>query len=149
MKVVLRSDRAGLGKRGDVVEVADGYARNYLLPAGAALPATDGIAAQASAMRRSRDTRDTREREGAEFVAQRLVPIIVTIPARVGREGRLFGSVTPADVVEAVEQQSGIRLDRHKLLGSEPIKTAGIHEVSVRLHPEVEFAVTVEVVATS
>lgn len=149
MRIVLRSDLVGLGKRGDIVEVADGYARNYLVPAGAALVASSGVTGQAAAMRRSRDLRDLRDREGAETAAQRLVPMVITIPARAGREGRLFGSVTATDVVEAVERQSGIVLDRHKLLDTEPIKELGTHEIPVRLHAEVEFRLTVEVVSAS
>lgn len=146
MKLVLRQDIPGVGKRGDIVEVADGFARNYLIPTGRAIVATDGITAQATAMRRSRDVKDARDREGAETVAQRLVPLTITIPARAGREGQLFGSVTPNDIVEAVEHQAGVLLDRRRMLGYEPIKTVGTHEVRVRLHPEVEFALSVEVV---
>ena len=149
MRVVLRADLNGLGKRGDIIEVADGYARNFLVPAGSAIVASPGVTGQAAAMRRSRDLRDTREREGAEAAAQRLVPMVISIPARAGREGRLFGSVTTSDVIEAVERQSGIALDRHKFLDTEPIKELGTHEVGVRLHPEVEFRLTVEVVSPS
>ncbi len=146
MKIVLRADVARLGKRGDILDVADGYARNHLVPSGAAIPATAGVSAQAAAMRRSRDRRDARDREGAESVAQRLVPAVVTIPARAGREGRLFGSITPSDVVEAVQRQTGIELDRRRILDSEPIKSLGTHEVAVKLHADVEFRLTVEVV---
>lgn len=143
---MLRSDVPGVGKRGDVVEVSDGYARNNLVPGGMAIPATPGIAAQAASMRRSRDLRDAKDREGAEAIAQRLVPLVFSIPARAGREGRLFGSVTPSDIVEAVEAQAHVELDRHKLLNHEPIRSLGSHEIGVRLHPEVEFQLRVEVV---
>ena len=146
MRVVLRSDVAGIGKRGDLVEVADGYGRNFLLPSGQAIQATEGITEQAAAMRRSRDLRDARDREGAEAVAQRLVPLVISIPARAGRGGRLFGSVTASDIVEAVQSQAGVVLDRHRLGSHEPIKSVGMHEIGVRLHPEVEFRLTVEVV---
>ena len=150
MRVVLRADLAGLGKRGDIVEVADGHARNYLIPGSLAMRATPGIAAQASAMRRSRDVRDTRAREGAEVVARQLVPAVVRIPARAGTAGKLFGSVTATDVTDAVLAQTGIELDRRKLIIDEPIRTLGLHEVPVKLHAEVEFRVTVEIVpATS
>jgi large subunit ribosomal protein L9 len=135
-----------VGKRGDLVEVADGYARNFLVPSGKAILASEGISEQAASMRRSRDLRDAKDREGAEAVAQRLVPLVISIPARAGRGGRLFGSVTPSDIVEAVESQSGIVLDRHRLAAHEPIKSLGTHEVGVRLHPEVEFRLTLEVV---
>ena len=146
MRIVLREDLAGVGKRGDIVEVADGYARNYLVPTGRAIPATDGVSAQAAAMRRARDVKDARAREGAEAIAKRLVPLVITVAGRAGREGRLFGSITMTDVVEAVEDQAGVTLDRHRLLTHEPLRSVGSHQVGVRLHPEVEFSLTVEVV---
>lgn len=145
MKVVLRSDVDGVGKRGDVVDVADGHARNFLLPSGRAFAATDNVASQATAMRRSRDAADQKAREEAESVAQTLVPAVIAVTARVGSGGRLFGSVTPAEITAAVEAQTGISLDRHTLVVREPIRSVGTHEVGVRLHPDVEFALTVEV----
>ena len=146
MKVVLRNDVAGVGKRGDMVTVADGFARNSLIPSGRAIVASDGIADQAAKMRRSRDLRDAKDRDAAETVASRLVPMVITIPAKAGREGKLFGSVTPADIVAAVESQSGAVIDRHTLLSHEPIKTLGEHEVGVRLHHDVVFQLHLEVV---
>ena len=114
MKVVLRTDVQGVGKRGDITEVSDGFARNFLVPQGRAIVADAGIADQAAAMRRSRDLKDARNREGAETVARKLVPIVFRIEARSGTEGRLFGSVTAADIVEAVMRQSGVELDRRR-----------------------------------
>jgi large subunit ribosomal protein L9 len=128
------------------LEVADGYARNYLVPHGLAIPATDNIAAQANAMRRARDLKDAKDREGAEAIARKLVPIVITVPARAGRQGRLFGSVTHGDVVAAVEAQAGVEIDRRSIVSEETIKTTGSHQVSVRLHPEVQFQITLEVV---
>ncbi|MGH9066306.1 MAG: 50S ribosomal protein L9 [Acidimicrobiales bacterium] len=148
MEIVLRADVAGLGKRGDIVAVADGYARNYLVPKGQAMVASRGITTQAAAMRRSRDVRDARARESAEVVARQLVPAVIRITARAGAGGRLFGSVTAADVAGAVGEQTGIDLDRRRLSIEEPIRTIGVHEVPVKLHPEVEFRVSVEVVAS-
>ncbi len=148
MKVILRQDVPSVGKRGDICEVSSGYARNYLLPKQLAMVATDGAVSQAAAMRRARDLRDAQDRSAAEEVARRLVPKVITISAKAGSEGRLFGSVTPADVVDAVADQAGIELDRRKLLLSDPIKSLGTHSVAVRLHPDVEFPVTVEVVAS-
>lgn len=145
MKVVLRSDLEGVGKRGDVVEVADGHARNFLLPGGLAFKATNAVLGQATKMRRARDVADERARAAAEAVAQQLVPVTISVTARVGRNGRLFGSVTPAEIVAAVEAQTGVALDRHKLIVHEPIRSVGTHEVGVRLHPEVEFSITIEV----
>jgi large subunit ribosomal protein L9 len=148
VKVILRQDVPSVGKRGDICEVSPGYARNYLLPKQLAMLATDGAVSQAAAMRRARDLRDAQDRSAAEEVARRLVPKVITISAKAGSEGRLFGSVTPADVVEAVAEQAGVELDRRKLLLSDPIKSLGTHSVAVRLHPDVEFPVTVEVVAS-
>src|SRR5579875_2494223 len=99
-------------RRGDIVDVAGGYARNHLLPNGQAIPATKGIQAQAEAMRRARDLRDARDREAAQAKADALRGAVITIPARAGATGRLFGSVTAADIVEHVRTQSAIELDR-------------------------------------
>ncbi len=146
MKVILRSDLAGLGKRGDICEVKEGYARNYLLPRGKAMVANDGAVSQAASMRRARDLRDAQDRESAQTVASALVARTITIPAKSGAEGRLYGSVTTADIAEAVSEQTGITIDRRQLLG-EPIKSLGTHSVSAKLHADVEFPITVEVVA--
>lgn len=146
VKVILRSDVAKVGKKGDVIDVSPGFARNFLVAKGMAMPASDGAIAQAGAMRRARDARDARDREAAEQIARVLVPKVVRIPAKAGTEGRLFGSVTVADVVAAVESQSGIELDRRRIHLADPIKTLGVHEVPVKLHPEVEFRITLEVV---
>jgi large subunit ribosomal protein L9 len=145
MKVVLRSDVQSLGKRGDIIEVADGYARNYLVPRGLALKATDGSQAQAQSMRRSRDIRDAAARSAAEDVATKLVPRVIAISARAGGEGKLFGSVTTSDVVDAVAAQTGIELDRRTVRMDESIREVGTHRVTVKLHAEVEFPVTLEV----
>ena len=148
MKIILRSDVANVGKKGDIVDVADGFGRNYLVPKGLALRATAGSVQQASSMRRSRDIRDAKDRGAAEEVASSLVPKVITVKAKAGAEGRLFGSVTTADVATAVQEQTGIELDRRKLHLDEPIKSLGTHQVPTRLHPDVEFAITVEVVGT-
>jgi large subunit ribosomal protein L9 len=145
VRIVLRSDMGGLGKRGDILEVSDGYARNFLLPKGYAIPANSGVESQANAMRRSRDLRDSRDREAAETVARKLVPQVIKVSARAGSEGKLFGSITSADVVDAVVAQTGVELDRRKLQLDEPIKSLGTHEIPVKLHSDVEFRVTVEV----
>ena len=142
----MREDVANVGKKGDIIDVADGHARNYLLPKGLAMKATDGVQSQASAMRRSRDIKDARDREAAETVARTLVPAVIRIPAKAGPEGKLFGSVTAADVVEAVASQTRVELDRRRVHLDEPIKTLGTHGVPVKLHSDVEFQVTVEVI---
>jgi large subunit ribosomal protein L9 len=147
VKVVLRADVDNVGKKGDVLDVADGFGRNYLVPKGLAMAAATGAVAQAAAMRRSRDVKDARDRESAEVVARELVPSVIRIPMKAGAEGRLFGSVTAADVVDAVQAQAGVELDRRRLHLAEPIKSLGTHEVPVKLHADVEFQITVEVVA--
>jgi large subunit ribosomal protein L9 len=147
MRVVLRADVQGVGKKGDLLDVADGYARNFLVPRGLAMKASKGVEAQAGSMRRSRDVRDAADRSAAEDIAKELVPQVINVSAKAGAEGRLFGSVTAADVVEAVQTQTGVELDRRMLHLDEPIKTLGTHTVQAKLHADVEFAITVEVAA--
>jgi large subunit ribosomal protein L9 len=149
VKVILRSDVSDVGKKGDIIDVADGFARNYLVPKGLALRATDGNVQQAASMRRARDLRDAKDRSAAEEVARVLVPAVITVKAKAGNEGRLFGSVTTTDVAAAVHEQTGIEVDRRKLQLDEPIKSVGTHQVPTKLHPDVEFAITVEVVGGS
>ena len=148
MELILRSDVASLGKKGDVIDVADGYARNYLMPKGLAMKAHKGALDQAAAMRRARDVRDAAARQGAEELARRLVPQIILINARAGAGGKLFGSVTTTDIAQAVLEQTGIELDRRKLHIEEAVKEVGTYRVAARLHAEVEFPVTVEVTAS-
>ena len=147
MKLLLRSDVNGVGKRGDIVDVADGYARNYLVPKGFAIKASPGVSRQAEMMRRSRAIKDATDRAGAEEIAKVLVPAVITIARKAGNEGRLFGSVTVADVADAVQEQKGIELDRKDLHLDEPIKSTGQHYVNAKLHADVQFQISVEVVA--
>jgi large subunit ribosomal protein L9 len=147
MKVILRSDVSTLGKRGDILDVSDGYARNYLVPKGLAMKASVGAEAQAGSMRRARDLRDAQDRAAAEALATTLVPKVITLAARAGTEGRLFGSVTASDIAAAVEAQTNVVIDRRKIVLAEPIKTLGTHTVPVKLHADVEFPVTLDVVA--
>ncbi len=146
MKVILRADISGLGKRGDIVEVSDGHGRNYLLPRGLGIKASDGAVAQAATMRRRRDLRDAADREAAQTIASTLVAKIIEIKAKSGAEGRLFGSVTAADVAKAVEDQTGIAIERRKLAVPDHIKSVGEHSVTVKLHNDVQFDVTINVV---
>ena len=146
MQVVLRSDVDGLGKRGDIVEVADGHARNFLLPKGHAIKASAGAVEQAGRMRKARDQRDTVARESATAVASTLVPKVITVEAKAAAEGKLFGSVTAADIVEAVKAQTDIDIDRRQL-DVDAIKTTGQHTITASLHSDVSFPITVDVVA--
>src|SRR5271157_321727 len=132
MRVVLRSDVDEVGKKGDILDVSDGFARNFLIPKGKAFRASDGVVTQAQSMRRSRDLKDARDREAAETVARTLVPAVITIPAKAGAEGKLFGSVTAADLAAAIATQVGVDIDRRRLHLPDPIKTVGTHTVPVK-----------------
>ncbi|HEY7107012.1 MAG TPA: 50S ribosomal protein L9 [Acidimicrobiia bacterium] len=148
MKVVLREDVDTLGRKGDLLDVADGYARNYLVPRGLAIKATKGVVAQAEAMRRNREAREVRDREAAQDLADRLTaggPL--TVPARAGEGGKLFGSVTAADIVVAVHERAGVEIDRRTVQLDDPIRELGEVEVPVRLHTDVTATLTVAVVA--
>ncbi len=145
MRVVLRSDRAGLGKRGDIVDVSDGFARNFLLPKGQAILATEGIVHQAEAMRNSRDAREVRLRGSASEQAAALEALVIRIEAR-AQDGRLFGSVAQNDIVDAIAAAGGPIVERRRVDMDEHIKTTGTHAVKIRLHPEVIATVQVEVV---
>ena len=145
--VVLTEDIQNVGKSGELVKVRPGFARNFLVPRGLAFKAAPGAIAQAADMRRARDVRHARDRATAEEIATRLAPKVITVGAKAGPEGRLFGSVTVAEVVSAVEGQAGVTLDRRQVHLDEPIKNTGSHEVAVRLHSHVELRLTVEVVA--
>jgi len=147
MKVLLRSDVRGLGRRGDVVDVKSGYARNFLLPSGAGLAATDTMEVQAASMRKARDLRDAQSRGAAETQRTAIESQSVTIAARAGANGRLFGSVTESDVVNAIRTATGISLDRHAIHMDEHLKDVGTSTISATLFEGVVATVTVEVVA--
>lgn len=145
-KLILTQEVTGLGAPGDVVEVKDGFARNYLVPQGFAIKATKGAEKQIATIRKAREVRDIRDLGSAQDIAAQLSALKVKLVARAGDGGRLFGSVTTADVVDAVSNAGGPKLDRRRLEIGQPIKTVGSHQVSVALHPEVSATLTVEVV---
>ena len=145
MKLILTQEVSGLGGPGDVVEVAGGYGRNYLVPRGLAMKWTRGGEKQIQLIRRARSARDIRTLDEAREVAGRLGSLQVRLQTRAGASGRLFGSVTTADIADAVRAAGGPELDRRRIEVASPIKTVGSHKVSVRLHPEVSAEVTVEV----
>jgi large subunit ribosomal protein L9 len=147
VKVVLRDDVANLGQKGDVVDVADGYARNFLVPRGFAIKAETGVVKQAEAMRRNRSARELRDREAAQALADRFTGRTLSVPARAGEGGKLFGSITAADIVAALQEQFGVELDRRRLALDEPLKELGAVELPVRLHTDVVATLTVDVVA--
>ena len=145
MRIVLHESIDGLGTRGDIVEVADGYARNLLIPKGQAQQASPGIEAQAATMKRSWQARNAKEREAAEEIAKILVARTVEISARAGGEGKLFGSVTTGDIADAIHDQAGLEIDRKMILLEEPIRATGMHAVVVKPHTDVQFPVSVSV----
>jgi large subunit ribosomal protein L9 len=147
VKVILASDVDKLGHKGDIVTVADGYARNYLVPKGLAMFASKGALKQAEDMQRARAERIRKEKEAAAARVASLGASPVYISARAGEEGRLFGSVTKSDVARAIEEQLNEQIDRHLIRLDDPIRRLGRHEVEVHLHDEVNALVTVEVIA--
>lgn len=147
MKLILTNEVTGLGEPGDVVQVKDGYGRNYLLPRGFATPWTRGAQKQIDSIRRARKSREIADLGEAQNVADRLARLKVSLQARSGASGRLFGAVTAADIVEAVRQVGGPELDRRRIEVGKPIKTLGSHQVQVRVHPEVTAKLSLDVVA--
>jgi large subunit ribosomal protein L9 len=148
MKLILTQEVPGLGGPGDVVDVAPGYGRNYLIPRGAAMPWTRGAGKQVETIKRARSSREIRSAEDARATAERLAGLQVRLQAKAGSGGRLFGSVSPADIAAAVAAAGGPDLDRRKIAIGNPIKTVGAHQVAIRLHPDVSASVEVEVVAS-
>ena len=146
MKLILTSDVQDLGKRGDVVDVADGYARNFLLPKKHAIKANEGALHQAEAIREARIEAELRAKELAEAIATQLVGSRVVIAAQAGDEGQLYGSVGVADIVEGINRFTGVELERSQVELDEPIKAIGLHEIQVKLHSDVEFPLTLDVI---
>jgi large subunit ribosomal protein L9 len=147
MKVILSKDIEKLGSKGDVVTVADGYARNYLVPKGLAITASKGSLRQAEQMKRAREEAERKRKEEAAGKVSKLAASPVYISARAGEGGRLFGSVTNGDVARAVKDQLEEDIDRRNVLLEEPIRSLGSFPVEVKLHEEVSALVTVEVIA--
>ena len=146
-KLILTQEVTGLGTAGDVVEVKNGYARNYLLPRGFALTWTKGGEKDVEQIRRARKIHEIQTIEQANAVKAQLEGVKVRLAVRSGDAGRLFGSVTPADVASAIKASGGPEVDKRRIELGSPIKTLGAHETSVRLHPEVAAKVNIEVVA--
>lgn len=145
MKIILTQEVTGLGGPGDVVEVKDGYGRNYLLPQGLAMSWTKGGEKQVATIKRARQVRDVRDLDQAREIKGQLEGLSVTLTTRAGSGGRLFGSVTAADVAGAVKRAGGPDIDRRRIELPGHIKTTGSHEVTVRVHPEVSAKVTLQV----
>jgi large subunit ribosomal protein L9 len=148
MKVLLQKPVDKLGSPGEIVEVADGYARNYLVPRGLAIKAGEGMVRHAESLKRAHGLKLGKEKAEFEVIAQRLIAAgEITISARAGEEGKLFGSVTTADIAEAVTAKTGVAVDRKDVHLSEPIKSIGAHEVRIHLTQDVDPLITVNVEA--
>jgi large subunit ribosomal protein L9 len=145
MKVILQKPVDKLGVPGDVVDVADGYARNYLMPRGLAVRASKGGVKHVESLQRAHTTKVSQAQAEAQEVADRLTANTIKVRARVGEEGRLFGSVTAAEVAEEIERQTGVKVDRRDVRLDEPIRSVGVHQVTVHLFTDVDPAVPVEV----
>ncbi|HEX9854109.1 MAG TPA: 50S ribosomal protein L9 [Acidimicrobiia bacterium] len=146
MRVILTKDVSSLGLKGDIVDVSDGYARNYLVPRSLAVKATDGAVRQAEAMRRAREENERKVKEDAENLATALIGSRVVVAARASDEGRLFGSIGSADVAEAIRKFTGVEIDRAIVAVRSPIKEIGIHEVTLKPHADIEFQITLDVI---
>ena len=148
MKVLLRSDVEGVGRRGDIVSVSAGHARNLLLRKGLAVPASKGTVAQAESMVRARSAREAKDRQSALDVAGRLTSTTIAVVARAGNEGRLFGSITANDIADAAAKQLGLALDRKAIHVGEPIRTVGDHSVTVELFAGITGTISLSVSAS-
>ena len=146
MKIILQREVEKLGVPGDVVDVADGYARNFLIPRKLAVPATRGSVRHAETLKQAHESRVQKALQEAQAAAEKLGAATVRIRGKAGEDGRLFGSVTPAKVAEEIEKATGEAIDRRHLDLPEPIRSVGAHEVAIQLHPDVTATVTIEVV---
>lgn len=146
MKVVLTQEVTRLGAPGDVVDVADGYARNFLIPRKFAIAASRGALKQVDMIRRTREIREVRNVEQAQDIAKKLASLTIRVKAKAGDGGRLFGQVTPAQVADAVGKSGGPKIDRKRLQFEAPIKSLGAHTLRLRLHADVDAPFVIEVV---
>jgi large subunit ribosomal protein L9 len=149
MKLILTHEVTGLGAPGDVVEVKDGYGRNYLVPRGLGIRWTRGGEKQIDSIKKARDVRDVRDRGQADEIKRKLEAEPINLPVRAGAGGRLFGAVTVADIVAAVKAAGGPAVDKRRVEVGQPIKALGSHEVTIRVHPEVSADVTLNVVPSA
>lgn len=147
MKLILTAPIEKLGVPGDIVDVKDGYGRNYLLPQGHAIRFTKGAETQIEGIKRARAAREIRNAEHAEQVRKQLEELKVLVPVRASESGKLFGAITPASIVSAVSKAGGPALDKRSVLISKPIKTLGSHTVGIKLHAAVTTHIQVDIVA--
>lgn len=147
MKVILVKDIKSLGKRGDVVEVSDGYARNYLLPKGLVALASEGNIRKAKEEKKAQVNKKAREKEEAEELVKRLSKTTITIKGKASDEGRLYGSVTSKDIAQELQRQAKIKVDKRKINLPEPIRYIGNIDVDIKVYPEITGRFTVKVEA--
>ena len=147
MKILLRSDVKGVGRRGDIVNVSAGHARNFLLPNDLAVVANDGTVAQAEVMRKAQELKAATDRESARSLASSLATKVITISAKAGNEGRLFGSITSTEIVKAIFDQTGATIDRKQVQLEAPLRQLGEHVVVVELFVEVLTNMSVNIVS--
>jgi large subunit ribosomal protein L9 len=148
MKLILTQEVSGLGIPGDIVEVKDGYGRNFLLPRGFAIVWTRGGEKQVTSIKRAQKVREVRDRDHANEIKQALESMTIVVPVKAGETGKLFGSVTAADVAFAVQSNGGIAIDKRKVTLSKAIKTVGKHNATVEVHPGVTAKLSFEVAAS-
>ncbi len=146
MKLILTQEVDGLGAPGDIVEVRDGYARNYLIPRGFGIRWTRGGEKQIESIKAARSSREVRDLDHAKAIKAKLEGTTVQLPVRAGQGGRLFGAVTVGDIAEAITG-AGAEVDKRKILVGNPIKSLGAHQVTVKVHDEVDATVNLDVVA--
>jgi large subunit ribosomal protein L9 len=148
VKLILTQEVSALGAPGDIVEVKDGYGRNYLLPRGLAIGWTKGAEKQIQSIKKARSVRDVRDLGRADEIKSQLERLVVTVPAQAGATGRLFGAVSVTDIVAAVKSSGGPDIDKRRIEVKNPIKTLGAHQVTVKVHDDVSATVNLEVVAS-
>ncbi|HSS68148.1 MAG TPA: 50S ribosomal protein L9 [Nocardioidaceae bacterium] len=149
MKLILTQEVSNLGAPGDVVEVKDGFGRNYLMPRGLAIRWTRGAEKQIDSIKKARSVRDVRDLDHADEIRQQLEELTVRIPAQAGSTGRLFGAVSVTDIVNAVKAAGGPDIDKRRIQMESPVKTIGSHQVLVKVHDDVNAKLTLEIVSSS
>jgi len=146
MKVILQQDIKGTGKKGQIIQVSDGYARNFLLPKGLAIEASTGNLNALKTKKEAEEHRKEREKQEAQKLAEKLSGLTVTVKAKAGENGKLFGSITSKEIADVLEKQHHVKIDKKKINLTEPIKTLGALTVDVRVYPEISASLKVEVV---
>jgi large subunit ribosomal protein L9 len=149
MKLILTQEVPNLGAPGDVVDVKDGFGRNYLMPRGLAIRWTRGAEKQIDSIKKARSVREVRDLDHADEIRQQLEELTIRIPAQAGSSGRLFGAVSVSDIVDAVKSAGGPDIDKRRIQMTSPVKTVGSHQVTVKVHDDVTATLNLEVVSSS